>query len=227
MDYSKGKFIFRTFLLIIMTILTFLFPEYLDKIPNWLIFIFWCFLMFEVWHVIIPNVKTISPYGKHLRQHFRKVPHYIKDILITYTKKYNRRALLTFFLWWITILLIGLIYYLNFINTYHIILITTFFYFADHFCINIWCPFQQFLIKNRCCNTCRIYNWGHLMTFSLFIFIPNFFTYTLFFSSLVAFIQWEYLNYKFPERFSDISNANLQCRNCLIECRYNPKTSSN
>jgi hypothetical protein len=37
--------------------------------------------------------------------------------------------------------------------------------------------------------------------------------------SLITVFQWEYLYFKHPERFYDIYNAKLMCKNCSTHCR--------
>ena len=59
------------------------------------------------------------------------------------------------------------------------------------------------------------------MMFSPYIFIPTFWTYSLVLLSLVILVQWEYLHHRYPERFSEVSNLNLLCSNCVkAQCRY-------
>ena len=53
------------------------------------------------------------------------------------------------------------------------------------------------------------------------IFIPSIWTYSLVLVGLIIFIQWEYMNKKYPERFSPISNKTLRCSECSHDCRYN------
>lgn len=91
------------------------------------------------------------------------------------------------------------------------------------FCVNAWCPFHKIIVKNKCCNECRIYNWGHIMYLTPLIFIPNLWTSSLVFMGILVFIQWEYMNYKYPQRFSPISNKTLRCGECNHDCRYNKK----
>jgi hypothetical protein len=93
-----------------------------------------------------------------------------------------------------------------------------FFIFMDQFCIAIFCPFR-WLMENKCCNTCRINNWGYCMAFSPLIFINTFWTYSIVILSLATLFQWEYLYSKHPERFSEIYNANLMCNKCSTHCR--------
>lgn len=96
-------------------------------------------------------------------------------------------------------------------------IIVLFFIFMDQFCTSVFCPFQ-WLMRNKCCSTCRINNWGYCMAFSPLIFISTFWTYSILFLSIVNLIIWEYLYFKHPERFSDIYNANLMCKNCHVKC---------
>ncbi|MBU0757551.1 MAG: hypothetical protein KKF44_05775 [Nanoarchaeota archaeon] len=86
--------------------------------------------------------------------------------------------------------------------------------FLDQFCIVIWCPFRNYIIKNKCCNSCRIFSWGYTMIFLNFFLIKSFWTYTIAIASLVVFLQWEFAHWKHPERFYEISNTNLMCKNC-------------
>ncbi|NLT47963.1 MAG: hypothetical protein GXX92_06055, partial [Clostridiales bacterium] len=85
---------------------------------------------------------------------------------------------------------------------------------ADLICVVIWCPFQSIIMKNRCCINCRIFNWGHFMMYTPLLFIKNFFTWSLFFTSIVVLIRWEITYAYHPYRFWEGSNINLRCENC-------------
>ena len=37
---------------------------------------------------------------------------------------------------------------------------------CDMICILFFCPFQTWFMKNKCCSTCRIYNWDYAMMFT-------------------------------------------------------------
>ena len=42
---------------------------------------------------------------------------------------------------------------------------------CDMVCILFFCPFQTWFLKNKCCCTCRIYNWDYAMMFTpLFLY---------------------------------------------------------
>ena len=77
----------------------------------------------------------------------------------------------------------------------------------------IWCPFRL-LMRNRCCTTCRIFNWDHLMMFAPMLFVRSFYAQSLFLMSLLVFLVWELCILLHPERFLEQSNAALACANC-------------
>ncbi|MBQ9750293.1 MAG: hypothetical protein IJV87_06925, partial [Clostridia bacterium] len=85
---------------------------------------------------------------------------------------------------------------------------------CDMICILFFCPFQTWFMKNRCCTTCRIYNWDFAMMFTPFIFIPNVYTWSLLGFALALLARWEITVHKHPERFSEKTNACLSCKNC-------------
>ena len=133
----------------------------------------------------------------------------LKNYVVTTTKA----AYKVFIIWGGLIIVIGLLYYNSIINKIWIFMISVFFYVCDLICVLIWCPFRL-LMKNKCCTTCRIFNWDHLMMFSPLIFIGGFFANSLVVMSFLAWIIWELCVMIYPERFSEITNAALKCSNC-------------
>ena len=96
-----------------------------------------------------------------------------------------------------------------------------FFYLCDLVCVLVWCPFRVFLMKNRCCTTCRIFNWDHLMMFAPFLFLPGFYGWSLLGMSVVTFAVWEIAFRLHPERFWEGSNQALKCKTELTGCAEN------
>lgn len=90
----------------------------------------------------------------------------------------------------------------------------------DTLYVAIWCPYRDWIIKNKCCNTCRIYEWGLWMSFGILAIIPSIWTQTIVALSVIIFLQWEYLHYKHPERFYEMSNINLKCKNCKHQAGF-------
>ena len=82
-------------------------------------------------------------------------------------------------------------------------------------------------MKNKCCINCRIHDWGHFMMFTPMLFIKNFYSWSLFFTSLVVLIHWEIVYAQHPERFWEGSNKTLQCANCKEKtCQIKKKITS-
>lgn len=140
-----------------------------------------------------------------------------EEKLKSYVAKVNRGAIKTAAYWALVILVTGGLYYLDVFGVAGLFIIVIFFVFMDQFCISVWCPFK-WLIGNKCCNSCRINNWGYLMAFLPLIFIPSFWTYSILLLSAAAAAQWEYLFHRHPERFFELYNARLMCRNCTERC---------
>ena len=92
---------------------------------------------------------------------------------------------------------------------------------CDMICILFFCPFQTWFMKNRCCTTCRIYNWDFAMLCTPFLFVPSFYTWSLLLVSLVVLVHWEITYKRHPERFSERTNQSLRCQNCTEKlCRH-------
>ena len=61
------------------------------------------------------------------------------------------------------------------------------------------------------------------MMFTPLIFIPSFYTYSLLILSLMLLLKWELYYHKYPERFSEVTNSNLQCKNCKEKLCHHKK----
>ncbi|MBQ2946677.1 MAG: hypothetical protein IJE04_02370 [Bacilli bacterium] len=133
--------------------------------------------------------------------------------LKNYVKKTTASAYKVFVVWAILIVVIGVLYYLNIINKTWLFMFSVLFYVCDLICVLIWCPFRL-IMKNKCCTTCRIFNWDHLMMFSPLIFCVGFFTISLVVMAFLAWLVWELCIILYPERFSEITNVALRCSNC-------------
>ena len=94
---------------------------------------------------------------------------------------------------------------------------------CDMICILFFCPFQTWFMKNRCCATCRIYNWDFAMMFTPLIFVRNIYAQTLVALSLGLLVTWEVLLRLHPERFSENTNACLACGQCKEKLCHHKK----
>lgn len=117
--------------------------------------------------------------------------------------------------------LIGILYYTGVIDAGILVLISLAYSVCDMICILFFCPFQTWFMKNRCCTTCRIYNWDFPMMFTPFIFIPSVYTWSLLAMAILLVIRWEVTVHKHPEYFSEVTNKNLSCAQCQEKlCHY-------
>ena len=85
---------------------------------------------------------------------------------------------------------------------------------CDLICILFFCPFQSWLMKNKCCGSCRIYNWDYAMMFTPLFFVQWSYAWSLLVLSIALLIRWEITFYRHPERFSENTNEYLRCVNC-------------
>ncbi len=92
---------------------------------------------------------------------------------------------------------------------------------CDMICILFFCPFQSWFLKNKCCCTCRIYNWDYAMMFTPLFFVRRAYAWSLLLLSVLLLIRWEITFYRHPERFSEKTNQYLDCSNCSEKlCRH-------
>ncbi len=103
--------------------------------------------------------------------------------------------------------------WLNVINDTVLFLISTAFYVCDLICVLFWCPFRL-LLRTRCCTTCRIFNWDHLMMFTPMIAVNGFYSRSLVIMAILVWLIWELCVMMYPERFWENSNEALRCANC-------------
>ncbi len=116
--------------------------------------------------------------------------------------------------WLLPTAAVGVLYFAKIIDAGMLILLSVFLSVCDVLCILFFCPFQTWVMKNRCCTTCRIYNWDFAMMFSPLIFMPSIYTYSLLGCALLLLLRWE-IGYRLhPERYCANTNAFLDCVNC-------------
>ena len=109
---------------------------------------------------------------------------------------------------------VGLCYGFGWIDQGILFLLALAYSVCDMICILFFCPFQTWFMKNKCCGSCRIYNWDYAMMFTPLVFIPGWYTWSLLGLALLLLIVWEVLAYRHPERFSEATNQSLACSQC-------------
>lgn len=109
-----------------------------------------------------------------------------------------------------------------------ILLIVLLYYILDMLFVLYWCPFRNLIVGNRCCTTCRIYNWDAIMNFTPLFLIPTtVFSLPLLALSFAHFAVWEISVHTHPERFTVQTNAALSCAACRVDiCPRNIKNKT-
>ena len=193
------------------------------------LFIVW---IFDMLIQLLP-VRNIVPLGsqKHLKIRFMEIKDKINyKAMKDYVTSTTKAAYKVFLLWVVLLAVLAVLYYTRVIDDSWLYLISVIFYVCDLICVLIWCPFRL-IIGSRCCTTCRIYNWDHLMMFTPIMFIGSLYSTVLVVMALVIFAVWEACFMMYPERFWDKSNDALKCSNCTDKlctqyCRKNKKSLS-
>ncbi len=178
-------------------------------------------MLWLVWIVdmtiqLIP-ARGYLPLGslKQFKSFYKPVKRLIdKKELVPLFKKSWLDSLKALALWSLIIAVIGVLWSLDILQGKELLLVSVVFYVLDLTFVLFWCPFRVWILKNRCCTTCRIFNWDHMMMFSPLLFIPGFYSVSLFGLAVIVFAVWEVCFILHPERFHEETNAALNCNNC-------------
>jgi len=174
----------------------------------------WLIFMLMMLGHIFPTERVSMAIRKAEKKKYVAEEAYSELALFKFVQEQNVRAWQVMLIWLSFNAIFGVLYLLKIIDNVDLVMLTVFYFLCDYICILLYCPFQSIIMKNRCCVNCRIYDWGHFMMFTPMLFIRDFFSWSLFFTSIVVLIKWEITYAKHPERFWSGSNQNLQCANC-------------
>ena len=226
MSETRKRYVFRLVCRCIVLVLCFVLyalrPEEFEVLEGWSFFreLSWLHLLWLVWAVdtlqqIVP-IKNKLPLGsmKLFSSRFRPIRDRINhEALRDYIVATTKSAYKVFLIWCAGLAVVGVLYYCGLLGRAELFLISALFYVCDLICVLIWCPFRL-LMRTRCCTTCRIFNWDHLMMFSPMIFMGGFYAVSLICLAFLAWLVWEVCIMMYPERFWDKSNAALRCSEC-------------
>lgn len=219
-----GRFVGRCLALAAVTFLMFTAPEQFDVLEKGsffqkpsLLHLLWAVWLVDMLTQLVPATKAVVALGsqKSFLKHFRPAlppitTHSLRERMVRATK----RAYIVFVIWAILIAALGILYGKKIIGDLGLFWISCLFYVCDLICVLFWCPFRHFIMKNRCCTTCRIFNWDHLMMFTPLIYVGGFYCTSLVVLSIVVFLVWEWTALRHPERFDEGTNQALKCAEC-------------
>lgn len=177
--------------------------------------ILWIIWVIDMFLQLIP-VKNRIPLGsqKLFKQRFKPIRDKINyKALKEYAISTTKAAYKIFIIWILLLAVLGILYYSGVIGNSVLFIISVAFYVCDLICVLIWCPFRL-IMKNKCCTTCRIFNWDHMMMFTPMMFICGFYSLSLLGMALLVWFIWEICVIVYPERFWEYSNAALKCSEC-------------
>ena len=164
---------------------------------------------------LLPAKRDIALGSKKLfKQYF--TPAHVKhelEALKKYIVSTTRTAYKIMILWVLLIAALGVLHANEIIGHTGLFMVSVLFYVCDLICVLFWCPFRL-LLKNRCCTTCRIFNWDHIMMFTPMVYVCGFYAYSLLFMAAVVWVVWELSVLLHPERFWFNSNETLRCSSC-------------
>lgn len=158
-------------------------------------------------HISIGSQKVFESLFKPIKEkiNYNNLKQYIKDTTLTAYK--------VMIIWIVLTVAISILHTSGIMDTGMMILTATFFYVCDLICVLVWCPFRL-IMHNKCCTTCRIFNWDHLMMFLPIIALNSFYSWSLVILSFAIWLVWELCVIIYPERFWENSNMALRCSEC-------------
>ena len=176
------------------------------------IHVLWMVFMVMMLGHIFPTERLSMAMGKADEKHYYENKNYSQLELLQFVQNQNIKAW-TVMLIWLVFNAIFILYLCGIMDEADLLMLTVF-YFCATISVFYYIAVPVCDYENRCCVNCRIYDWGHFMMFTPMLFIQNFYSWSLFFTSCIVLIKWEITYAKHPERFWYGSNNSLQCANC-------------
>jgi hypothetical protein len=190
--------------------------DLMDSYPV-IIVLIWIIFTVEMMQRFIPS-PTESP---GCQKQFAR--NYIKSGSTDIAIQENNASVLVALVWVLFNGIFGALYMAEILDDGIMILLCCAYSVCDVICILFFCPFQTWFLKNKCCCTCRIYNWDYAMMFTPLFFISKTYTWSLLALSIVLLARWEITFFLHPERFSENTNGYLGCSNCSEKLCHHKK----
>ena len=181
--------------------------ESVERLPG-ILYISWAVFVVEMILRFFPSKYESPGCQKQFARNYRKSG---STVLLIPD---NNATVLIALLWIVFNGIFGALYMLGILDDGIMILLCSAYSICDIVCILFFCPFQTCFMKNKCCSSCRIYNWDYAMMFTPLFFVRKGYTWSLLALSVALLIRWEITFFLHPERFSEVTNDYLQCGNC-------------
>ena len=176
-----------------------------------LLAVFFVIYAFEIITRFFPlNIESLGS-QKHFKKNYIKKAEYNRSAL---RKKGLKDAALVLAFWLPLNGIFAVLFFTGVIDWGIMVLIALAYGICDSVCILYFCPFQTWFMKNRCCSSCRIYNWDYAMMATPLIFIIHPASLVMAGLSFILLAVWEISFFTHPERFSPETNECLSCASC-------------
>ena len=179
----------------------------IERIPA-VLYIVWAVFVVEMIARFFPSSFESPGCQKQFAQNYIKTGR--TDVVIPD----NNATLLVALIWIVFNGIFGMFHMIGLLDDGIMILLCSAYSVCDMICILFFCPFQSWFLKNKCCSSCRIYNWDYAMMFTPLFFVEKTYTWSLLLLSVALLVRWEITFYRYPERFSENTNDYLKCSNC-------------
>lgn len=218
------NFLFRLAVFLWIGLVYLLHPDWLDftgRSLSWPLILLWGAVLLSMLSQLNANSGLTTGCLKQYPGRFDPVPDYDPQELTRAVRWQDKGAAKVAVVWVAVNLCFGLLYHRRILRVSFLALLCALFYLCDLVCVLFFCPFQFFLMHNRCCVNCRIFSWGSWMMSAPLMCVPHWYSWSLFGTGLLVLIVWEVRFRRYPERFWHGSNRNLQCAFCREQlCRY-------
>ena len=193
------------------------------------LYVVWVFMAAEMSLCILPAGLNTTGSEKHRKSYYAPAGESPDVVALKeYIAAGNKKAAYVAGLWFCVFAAVAALRISGILGIAEIALVCMLFYVCDLICVVFLCPFRKIIMKNRCCITCRIYNWDWFMLCSPLILIKSFFSLSLVALSVVVLLKWEIAIKKHPEYFWEGTNTNLSCVNCAEKiCGSKPAPPGN
>ena len=188
---------------------------------RWPLAVLWAAVFVSMAAQLNPNSRLTAGCMKQYPARFDPAHGYNPAALRLAVRRQDRGAAKVAAVWLAVNLVIGALYHRRVLSAADLVVLCALAYLCDLVCVLFFCPFQTFLMGNRCCVNCRIFAWGSWMMAAPLMCVPHWYSWSLFGMGLAVLAVWERRYARHPERFWEGSNRLLQCARCQEQlCRY-------
>ena len=188
---------------------------------RWPLAVLWAAVFVSMAAQLNPNSHLTAGCMKQYPARFDPAPGYDPAALRLAVRRQDRGAAKVAAVWLAVNLIIGALYHRRALSAADLVVLCALAYLCDLVCVLFFCPFQTFLMGNRCCVNCRIFAWGSWMMAAPLMCVPHWYSWSLFGMGLAVLAVWEVRYRRHPERFWTGSNRLLQCGRCQEQlCRF-------